>query len=232
MKKIVLELDDKIYEEILKKAKEEGFSTVVEYINLLILKSIERKNHKKISEDVTKRSLILSKITTLIERKVQDSVNPFTQKVDDLGRKVAELIEKIEVLEEKLTKLEETKKMIEIKQEEPKKEKKIRKSAIDILKEQKIMFEKDLVNKIRDRDSFFAKLEREGAVIIEAKDERIAVDPLFWSNFANKLKSIKTNNDEELKKILNPQEFKFLQKLRESALIVYDGSSKSWNLLI
>ncbi|MEM4503008.1 MAG: CopG family transcriptional regulator, partial [Ignisphaera sp.] len=157
---------------------------------------------------------------------------PFTQKVDDLGRKVAELLERLEVVEERLFKLEETIKTVETRREEIKVQEKSRKSAIEILKEQKVMFEKDIANKIRNRDSFFARLEREGAIVIEAKDERIAVEPSFWNSFVNKLKLTKTNNDDELKKIFDPIEFKLLQKLKESALIVYDGTSKSWNLLL
>ncbi|MEM0371920.1 MAG: hypothetical protein QXG46_05075 [Ignisphaera sp.] len=232
MKVVTLKLDDKVYEELIKRARDEGFATLSDYIVFVISKHIYRTEHKESYEETTKKSTIVDKIMALVERKVQDSVNPFTQKVDDLGRKVAELLERLEVVEERLFKLEETIKTVETRREEIKVQEKSRKSAIEILKEQKVMFEKDIANKIRNRDSFFARLEREGAIVIEAKDERIAVEPSFWNSFVNKLKLTKTNNDDELKKIFDPIEFKLLQKLKESALIVYDGTSKSWNLLL
>ncbi|MEM1542278.1 MAG: hypothetical protein QW101_03925 [Ignisphaera sp.] len=232
MKLVTLKLDDRVYEELARRARDEGFATVSDYIGFIISKYIDRIEHKESYEEATKKSTVIDKIMTLIERKVQDSVNPFTQKVDDLGRKVATLLERLEVVEERLSKLEKIIKTVETKREEVKVQEKSKKSAIEILKEQKIIFEKDVANKIRNRDSFFVRLEQEGAIVIEAKDERIAVEPSFWNSFVNKLKLTRTNNDDELKKIFDPIELKLLQKLKESALIVYDGTSRNWNLLL
>lgn len=231
MKIVTLRLDDKVYEELAKRAKDQGFPTISDYIGSLILKHIEEVRPKDVREEA-KKGPVLDRVVALVERKVQDSVNPFTQKVDDLGRKVAEILERLEVVEERLSRLETTVKTVEVKHEEPKAQRKPKKSAIDILREQKIIFEKDIANRIRDRDSFFARLEREGAIVIEAKDERVAIESSFWNNFVSKLRSTKTNNDEELKKIYSPIELKLLQKLKESALVVYDGTSRGWNLLL
>lgn len=235
MKIITLKLEDSIYDALMKRTKEEGFPTVTEYITSLILRSIEKTKDVKIDREESKKTISLDRILALIERKVQDNINPFTQKIDDINRKIALIIEQIENLEEHINSLEEKIKILEAlhaESKEQKKEKKIKKTAIDILKDQKIMFERDIVNKIKDRDSFFARLEREGAIVIEAKDERIAIDSQFWQSFLQKLKNIKTNNDEELKKILDPPELRLLQKLRESALLIFDVSSKNWNLLL
>jgi vacuolar-type H+-ATPase subunit I/STV1 len=238
MKIVTIKLDDEVYGELLKRAKEEGFLTVAEYVNSLILRTIE-KSGKELSKeggDEARKPISVERLLTVVERKVLDTMNPFTQKIDDISRKIAIVIERLEALEERVNGVEEKLKSLEkIPEEIPAKEagaKKARKTAIEILKEQKVMLERDIASKIRDRDTFFAKLEREGAIVIEGKDERIAIDPQFWHQLLNKLKDIRTNNDEELKKILEPLEYKVVQKLRESALLVFDSSSKTWNLVM
>lgn len=238
MKIITLKLEEEVYEELLKRAKEEGFLTVPEYLSSLILRIIEKAEKietKEPTEEVAKKSSMLEKLLALVERKVQDGINPFTQKIDDVSRRISSLIERLESLEERISNIEEKVKGFEQVREETretKELKKTKKTAIDILKEQRVIFERDIASKIRDRDSFFAKLEREGAVIIEAKDERIAIDPRFWQTFTEKLKNVKTNNEEELKKYLDPLELRVLQKLRESALVVFDTTTKNWNLVL
>lgn len=231
MKTITLQLDDKLYEELLKKAREEGFSSIADYLYSLISKTLEKAEKVEGREGV-KRDSLLNRLLSLVERRIQDNINPFTQKVDDIGRRVATIIERLENLEERMNNIEEKIRNIRVLREESKEQKKVRKTAIEILREQKAIFERDIVSKIRDRDSFFARLEKEGAIVIEAKDERIAVEPQFWQSFINKLKSLKTNNDDELKKLLEPVEFRLMQKLRESALLVFDATSKSWSLLV
>lgn len=234
MKIVTINLDDELYEELLRRAREEGFLTVAEYLNSLILRMFEEGDTEVIKEESKKHST-MERLLSIIERKVYDAVNPFTQKIDDINRKIALLIERLEALEERLNSLEEKSKSMESVTEEtktPKEIKKAKKTAMDILKEQKVIFERDIATKIRDRDTFFAKLEREGAIVIEAKNERIAVDPQFWQQLMDKLKDIKTNNEEEMKKLLDPVEFKVVQKLRESALLIFDNTTKVWNLVL
>jgi uncharacterized coiled-coil protein SlyX len=237
MKIVTVKLDNEIYEELLKKAKEEGFLTVSEYIYSLILRTIERGG-KEVKEggEESKKTVPVERLLTIVERKVLDTINPFTQKIDDISRKIAFIIERLETLEEKVNSVEEKVKSLEKTSEEvqPKEAitKKPRKTAIDILKEQKVIFERDIASKIRDRDTFFSKLQREGAIVVEGKDERFAVDPQFWQQLLEKLNNIRTNNDEELKKMLDPLEYKVVQKLRESALLVFDSSSRTWSLVL
>lgn len=237
MKIVTIKLDNEVYEELLKKAKEEGFLTVAEYVNSIVLRTVEKseKGGAKEAIEEQRKPLTLDRLISIVERKVLDSINPFTQKIDDVNRRIASVIEKLEILEERINNLEERVKGLEKVPEEAvvaKEAKKAKKTAIEILKEQKVIFERDIVSKIRDRDTFFAKLEREGAIVVEGKDERIAVDPQFWHQLLDKLKNIKTNNDEELKRVLDPVEYKIVQKLRESALLVFDSSSRTWNLVL
>ncbi|MEM3979722.1 MAG: hypothetical protein QXF79_00510, partial [Ignisphaera sp.] len=160
MKIITINLDDELYEELLKRAREEGFLTVAEYLNSLISRMIEEKDIETVKEGSRKHATI-ERLLNIIERKVCDAVNPFTQKIDDINRKIALLIEKLETLEERLNSLEEKSKSMESIAEEtktPKETKKTKKTAMGILKEQKVIFERDIAAKIRDRDTFFAKL--------------------------------------------------------------------------
>ncbi len=228
MKTIVIRVDEKIYEELEKKAKAEGFLTVSEYVYSLTLRALEQQIEKE-SEMHKKVQLSLDKIVTILERRLQDKLNPFTSKVDDLGKRMADVIERIENLEQKVTNIESQLSSV-IRREMEKKEEKVisKKTAIDILREQKVMFERDIASRIKDRDSFFAKLQKSGAVIVEAKDERIAIENTFWNEFTKKLENIATANEDEIKKILDPIEYKLFSKLRESAIIVYDATLKKW----
>jgi len=228
MKIIMIRVDEKIYEELEKRAKAEGFLTVSEYIYSLALRALGQQPEKE-GEAQKKTQLSLDKIIAVLERRLQDKLNPFTSKVDDLGKRIADIIERIENLEQKVADIE-NQLSSTIRREREKKEEKVvsKKTAIDILRERKVIFERDIASKIKDRDSFFAKLQRSGAMIIEAKDERIVVESTFWNEFVKKLESIATANEDEIKKILDPIEYRLFSKLRESAIIVYDATLKKW----
>ncbi len=234
MKAVVIRVDEKIYDELEKKAKAEGFLTISEYIHSLILRSLgQRVEIEKESEAQKKVQLSLDRIVNILERRLQDKLNPFTSKVDDLGKKMASIIERIEDLEQRLTNIENQFSSTIKKEREKEKERIIpKKSAIDILKEQKIMFERDIASRIKDRDSFFAKLQKNGAIIVETKDERIAIENTFWNEFIKKIESITTNNEDEIKKILNSMEYRLFNKLKESAIIAYDAALKKWAIYL
>ncbi|MEM1796878.1 MAG: CopG family transcriptional regulator, partial [Zestosphaera sp.] len=101
-------------------------------------------------------------------------------------------------------------------------------TAIEILKKQKIIYEADIAKKIRNRDAFFDRLEREGAVVLSLKDQRVAIDDEFWSEFVSKVESLTTDKDSEIAKILDKQEVALLKKLSESAIAYYERSKKKW----
>lgn len=228
MKVILIRVDDKIYEELEKRAKAGGLLTVAEYIRSLILKELGSAQREE--EERRAYGTLMEKLTNIVERRIQDRINPFTSKIDELARKLSEIVERVEALEDRVNELVERASV----QREIKKEKKVvtKKSAIDILKEQKVIYEHEIVGKIRDRDSFFAKLAREGARILELKDERVALDLDFLSKFSEKLKRLQTQNEDEIKKVLDPVEEQLFKKLKESALVVYNSSLKQWQLLI
>ncbi len=234
MKIITIKIDEKLYEELEKKAREEGLLTIAEYIRSLIMRELGKQSKEEVVSETSKKTqATLDRIILLLERRIQDKINPFTSKVDELSRKTAEIVERIEGIEQKILEMEERLKIKSSAEAHIKAEHKApRKTAIDILKEQKVIFERDIANRIKDRDSFFAKLEQSNAKVIEAKDERIAVDPNFWENFIKKIMKISTNNDDEIKQALDSIESRLFYKLKESAIAIYDNTTKKWHILI
>ncbi len=246
MKVVVLKLDDKLYERLEKLAKLNGFLTVSEYVKSIIIRSLGGEEVQRIPsasegtkgvEESTKRLHgIVEKIVSLVERRLQDQINPFTSKIDDLARRIADVIERLEVLEARVSNIEkelkESREAVRTAASLSEAERRERKrTALDILKEQRAIFESDIVRKIRDRDSFFAKLQRMGAVVLELRGERVALDPEFWQEFVEKLSSLGTDNEDEIRRVLDPLEWRLFTMLRESALIYFDRTENKWKLI-
>jgi len=207
------ELTPRLYERILEIVK----SALAESVEktLTVVGTIETK------EDTT------DKIVQRIERKVMDIINPFTAKVDSIASKLADLIERVEVLEERVEKLEdELKKAKEQVVQKPHH----RRTAIDRLKEQGVVFESEL-RWLRDRSAFFERLRREGAIIFDVKGERVAIHPSFWSKFKDKVEKLPTAIDDEVRVLLRDTEYKLFSKLREAGLVYYDSSKKAWKFV-
>ena len=104
--------------------------------------------------------------------------------------------------------------------------------AIDILRDEKVMYEADIAGRIRDRDAFFGRLRKDGAVVVETAKQRIAVDPGFWDEFKKKLEKADTTNDEVLKEQLGEDGLKLLRVLREEGAVYFDGVEGKWKFII
>lgn len=199
----------------------------------IVLSALEEEGVGKLSVEELKPVLEkwLDTLTSRIDRRVQDLINPYTARVDEVLRRIAELHERIENLEERVKQIEERirEQKTPPRQLQPYQEK--RKTGIERLKEQGVVFESELY-RLRNRDAFFDYLARSGAKIIEAKGERIAVDPEFWEKFTIKLlEEISTSNEDEIKILLTKQEYRLFQKLKESGLLYYDSISRKWKLV-
>ena len=256
LKELRLLLPDYLVKRIEEEAKAQGFESVNDYLLHIIRLKVSLSDLVSRVERIEKGDLtpelkdsitslissvgarevsvedLVNKVLLRVERRVFDLINPYTSKIDELGRRIADLVERIEGLESKCASIEQQltqlqKVGVEVKgiKERP------RKSAIEILKEQKVIFESDLIKKIRNRDMFFNRLERDGAVIIQASGERIAVDPDFWSMFVRKVEDIKLRSEAEVKKRLSKVEYRLFSKLKESALIYYNAVKGSWELI-
>ena len=218
MKAIIIELDDKTYNEIEEMAKKEGYRLVSEYVKAVLLS----KQKGQMSSD------IMSQIMPKLERKIQDLINPFTSQIADLKKKYAEIIEKIEEIQSKNGEKQEEGEREEKKEAESRK--RGRKSAIEILEEQGAVFESEL--KLRNKDAFFGKLEREGAKVLHLENERIALSKKFYEEFIERLKQINTPDPEEAASKMNQKQAKLFMKLVADATAIFDGDKKHWRLII
>jgi len=244
---LMIRIDDDEYRKLEQRAREHGLLSPEEYVRVMLRRelrgeeSVSRGSEPQLRGGGERSGValrVVEKLMTIIERKVQDMINPFTSKIDENARRLAMLMERIEALEDRVKALEEKIKSLEQSERragevaERRERAAKRRSIAEILREQGVLFESDIANRIRDRDTFFNKLSRVGAIVLELKGERVAIDPEFWKEFIQKLENISTSNEDEVSKILNPKEFRLFERLRESALLYFDATSKRWRLLI
>ncbi len=250
---IIVKVPEDLYIKLEERAKALGYTFLADYIRYLLATALEQPptpttitpERIQIPEDTLVKTIerliaegkihveqLLEKAMAKIERRIFDKVNPFTSKVDSIARHQAELREVIEVIVERIKRLEERVSTIEKKITETiSKTPTTRKKALEILKEQGVIFESDIAKKIKNRNLFFAKLERLGAKVIELKGERVAVDPDLWSKFVEKLREIRTNNEAEIRRRLSDKEFRLFKQLRESAIIYFDAINSEWKFV-
>ncbi len=240
MPEIKLFLSEDLYKDLHERAKREGFKTVEDYTLHILSEYIKTPSREVIQKEISK-----------IERNLMDLLNKYTSKIDELSRRVASLQERIEDLDNRYSELsskyneifsivrerayirrpEKTEHVEAPKQEMKEKEAAPRKTAIEVLKEQKIIFESVVASKIRDRDSFFRRLENDGAKILRLSDERVAVDPDFWREFVKKLESIKEDSEEIIKKSLSKEEYKLFEKLKREGMVAYSFIERKWLII-
>jgi archaellum component FlaC len=244
---VALKLPDDVYRELERKARRLGYSLVSDYVRDVIMRELGYKGEPAATladvERVVERKLReqglqvdLDKILARLERKIQDMINPWTAKIDQVSARLAEVVERLDALEEKVKGLEEEVKSlrehatrpstVERREARPVR----RRSAIERLREQGVVFEHD-VQWLRDRDAFFERLRREGAIILDVGGERVAVDPTFWENFKDKIEKLPTANDEEIKVLLRDTEYQLFRKLKESGLIYFDAGKRAWRFV-
>ncbi|GEM_PF-287092 len=190
-------------------------------------------------------------------RSIEDLLNPTTGKIDDMRGKLATIIELLEGIVERLREVDSKIDRVAAQPPQPEAQpaqqqpprpprvahaarakaeaqqpRRRRTSAIEILKEQKIMFESDITGKIKNRDAFFERLRRDGAVVLELARQRVAIDPDYWNEFVEKLKSLNTNSEAEMEKVLGKVGMRLLKELMQSTLAYFDATTKKWELIL
>lgn len=163
-------------------------------------------------------------------KSVIDTINAYTGKIDEINRKISHLLELLEDLSARVQGLEEQVRSMSRVTQQPRAEERreARKSAIDILRDQKMMFESDIASKIKNRDAFFDKLRRDGAIVIELAKERVAVDPDYFGKFVERVEKISASSEEALSKELSKEDLKLLKALMNSGLAYFDSVKKKW----
>ena len=202
---------------------------------------------------------VLEKLERRMERRVQDMINPWTAKVDRVAQEVAGIVERLEALEEEVKKLkEEVEKLREAPRERmerpaveqpahtprryqphyhahqgfeggEERPRRRRRTAIEWLHEQGVLFESELT-RLRDRDAFFEKLRREGAIVIELPHERVAVDRSFWEEFVRRIEGLGTTREDEIRVLLGDKMSKLFEKLKSAGIIYFDAKEGRWRL--
>ncbi len=203
---------------------------------------------------------LAEKLEKRVERRIHDMINPWTGKVDRLAQELAGVVERLETLEEEVKKLrEEVEKLKEARERverqpaeqvaaqqprryqphyhahtgfeagEERHARRRRRTAIEWLHEQGVLFESELT-RLRDRDAFFDKLRREGAVVIELPHERVAVDREFWEEFVRRIENLGTTREDEIRVLLGDKMAKLFEKLKSAGIVYFDVKEGRWRL--
>ncbi|MEM0026035.1 MAG: hypothetical protein QXZ48_01035 [Zestosphaera sp.] len=219
MVQVVLELPEELVNSL--KKIYPGLATEI------LIKKVLEDYLSRVSQKQVVQEEALGSIQRLL-RSATDTINTYSSLLTDLRNRLVEMREVLENLNSKIDELPSkiTVQQVPVEAVQEKAREKI--TAIEILKKQKIIYEADIAKKIRNRDAFFDRLEREGAVVLSLKDQRVAIDDEFWSEFVSKVESLTTDKDSEIAKILDKQEVALLKKLSESAIAYYERSKKKW----
>ena len=232
MKDLKIELTDEEYNDLVERAKREGYTDLNDYVKYLLTSC---------SGSTSQAQIDVLAITGKIERKIQDVLMPFASEIDTLKKQIAMVYEKLDEISANTRITQETRapsheerpqlqrEMKETAPSEKVAEEKKR-TAMSILKEQGASYESEL--NLRNPDAYFTKLENEGAKIIITEKERIAVHPDFYAKFVNDLSKIHTNDANEAARLLDGKEAKLFRKLVSEGLAYFDSESQTWKLLI
>lgn len=170
----MIRLDEETYNKLIELSEKEGFSVLNDYIVSLIKKAIGKEEY----------GLEWSKLKSRIERMVQDMVNKQLSVVGTIRRQIMDLYDRIDDITNQLNELRKNITDLQAAMTQYKREKQVartRKTGIERLREEKVLFESKLSG-LRYKDKFFSYLERMGAIVIPLKGERVAIDPDFGRN--------------------------------------------------
>ncbi len=231
-------MDEETYKLLKKRAELKGYRLISDYLRNLIDSDLgESENTVGLPGLAKEIDVILDKKISRIERLVADLLNPYTGKIDRMIVLLNELKEEIEQARlqtqaevsqaqsrEYKVETEQRKPLVSYRREPPPVQ---RKSAIERLKEEGAVFESDL-GWLKRPDLFFSKLEREGAIVIESGEERVAIDPQFFEELKAKLKEINIPEAEAVERLLRPQEARLFRLLVDSGHTYYDSVEGGW----
>ncbi len=219
---IKISLDEELYRRLEERAREQGYALVVDYIREVLAReatapppSTAGIDERRLAEAVARR----------VERVVADLVNPFTGKIDEVSRRLAELIERME--EGAGREVEPVREKVEPRPSG----RQVRGSAMDRLRQQKVVFWDD-VEWMKAPDKLFLKLEREGAIVLDVGGEKIAVDRGFWEEFVRTVEEIGVRDPDEaatlVETALGERARRLFEKLVSGGFAYYDEDLGRW----
>lgn len=220
---IRVELTEQQYELLSRRAKEAGFSSVESYVAAIVVGAAPQPaaSSEAVEERVAKR----------VERAIQDVLNPFTQKIDELAKRLAEIQEDLEELKEALKARPQAAVTPPERAVRPATSE--QSAALERLRRQGVVFSEDVAY-MRAPDRFFAKLERLGAVVIQLPDGQVAADPEFWRKFMAEVENTKLPDArqvaDKLAASLGERAATLFTRLVKGGVVVYDEDSRRWVL--
>jgi len=163
-------------------------------------------------------------------RGLQDSVNAYTGKTDQVLQRLSQVVETLEHVAEALGQQGPAAGGKASGSEEASgRGRRSGRDACEVLEREGVVYESDIAGKIKNRDAFFAKLRRAcGAVVLETAKERVAVRPALWEEFRNRLTSLTTSDEGRISKELGEGGFRLFKVLREGGIVYYDSTGKRW----
>lgn len=231
MPKITVEIPQEVLNELTRKFQEMPLDEAVKKVfEEYLRRAGESKTQVRSLSDV---ETLMTSIQRML-RSANDTLNAYSALMTEIRNKLTELYEAIDNLSKKIDDisskmtLQQQLPQPQVEVQQPKEKVREKISAIEILKKQNVIYESEIASKIRNRDAFFDKLKREGAVVLELKDQRIAVDKAFWEEFLEKVSTLKTNVESEYVKVLGRAGTELLKKLNESGIAIYDVIKKKW----
>lgn len=211
-------IDEQVAKQLEALSEEMGFPDLAKYVEHILTEYVSKKGAPPEPS--------LDKLRSRLERFIQDEMNKRLSIVESVRNQVVTLFEKVEELENRVNVIEAEIKRAPI--ERPAAPARAKRSAMEILREQKVTFESSLSPAIKDRNSFIDRLEKMGAVVLRLSKERVLVDPDFWRDFKEKIVNISTNREDELRKILEAQAYQLWKALYADGLLIFDGKLKKW----
>ncbi|MEM2024737.1 MAG: CopG family transcriptional regulator [Desulfurococcaceae archaeon] len=220
IKEIKIELPEEIHSALEELARREGWGSMHELV-LSIIANYARRERETQREDFTE------KIRVKLERYIQDELNKRLAGVETLRRQVSDLYDEVDSIKHRLEAMSSTKgRATDRPQQRPS-----GKSAIERLKDEKVLFESKLPGTIQ-RDRLFSYFERTGAVVLKLSRERIAVDQEFWEEFKDKLTSeVSSNKEEEITQVLGQRGYALWKALYNDNFIIFDPKTKKWRFI-
>ena len=168
-------------------------------------------------------------------RRLQDLIIAYTGKADQVLQRLSQVVELLQQVAESVRQGsakvsgEEQKVSEKSAKPEQKRQRREKADACERLKKELAIFESDIADRIRDRGRFFAKIARTcNGIVVEGARERVAIEKSFWQQFLDKLSKIDTSDEEKIKSMLDPLEYRLFTVLKESALIIFDASERRW----
>ncbi len=239
---VKLEFTEDEYRRIVDEARRRGYALPRDMLKDIILDCLERSGEARGYDVKIDERKLAEAISRRVERTIADLINPFTAKIDEIQQRLADIIESVEASSQKHSQERYDQGRSEYRYHSESRRAQWRSSeehsqpgAIDRLKQQKVVFESD-VSWMRAPERFFRKLEREGAVVLDAGGERIAADREFWSEFKRSLSEVGIRDPDEaaslVESMLGVKAGELFRKLVKAGLAYYNDEAGVWELAI